>query len=76
MDIGDKALGVLACQQYFGGIAASKTLHIGDQFLSAGSNDFKAREVSTTCWIASPEETVQLLDEFFDFYAQHKAKIK
>ncbi|KAI9663337.1 MAG: IMP 5'-nucleotidase [Alyxoria varia] len=76
VDIGDKALGVLACQQYFGGIAGSKTLHIGDQFLSAGSNDFKAREVSTTCWIASPEETVQLLDEYSEFYAQRKERIK
>lgn len=41
IDIGDKSWGVLACQRYFGGIARSKTLHIGDQFLSAGSNDFK-----------------------------------
>jgi IMP and pyridine-specific 5'-nucleotidase len=69
------------CQQYFGGIDPSKTLHIGDQFLSAGANDFKvrtqtsfeslridaifeqARLASTTAWIASPAETVELLDE-------------
>jgi IMP and pyridine-specific 5'-nucleotidase len=38
-------------------------LHVGDQFLSAGSNDFKARVVGTTAWIANPTETVELLDE-------------
>lgn len=47
VDIGDKSWGVLACQRYFGGIAKSKTLHVGDQFLSAGSNDFK---VGGTTW--------------------------
>lgn len=41
VDIGDKSWGVRACQQYFGGIDRTKTLHIGDQFLSAGANDFK-----------------------------------
>lgn len=44
-------------------IRRDRTLHIGDQFLSAGSNDFKARVVGTTAWIASPSETVELLDE-------------
>ncbi|KAJ5771416.1 uncharacterized protein N7511_003467 [Penicillium nucicola] len=63
VDIGDKSWGVRACQQYFGGIDPSKTLHVGDQFLSAGANDFKARLASTTAWIASPAETVELLDE-------------
>lgn len=41
VDIGDKSLGVMACQKYLGGIHGSKTLHVGDQFLSAGANDFK-----------------------------------
>ncbi|KAJ5119265.1 hypothetical protein N7448_009934 [Penicillium atrosanguineum] len=63
VDIGDKSWGVRVCQEYFGGIDPSKTLHIGDQFLSAGANDFKARLASTTAWIASPAETVELLDE-------------
>lgn len=63
VDIGDKGWGVLACQRYLGGIEGSKTLHVGDQFLSAGANDFKARLACTTAWIASPGETVQLLDE-------------
>jgi IMP and pyridine-specific 5'-nucleotidase len=63
VDIGDKSWGVLACQRFFGGIEGSKTLHVGDQFLSAGANDFKARLACTTAWIANPSETVQLLDE-------------
>ena len=62
---------MLVCQKFFGGnvedesqwIKKDKTLHVGDQFLSAGSNDFKARVVGTTAWIASPRETVELLDE-------------
>lgn len=48
-------------------IKGENTLHVGDQFLSAGSNDFKARSVGTTAWIASPSETVDLLDELADF---------
>jgi IMP and pyridine-specific 5'-nucleotidase len=63
VDIGDKSWGVLACQRFFGGIQGSSTLHVGDQFLSAGANDFKARLACTTAWIANPAETVQLLDE-------------
>jgi len=68
VDIGDKSWGVLVCQEYFGGvkggrIEGERTLHVGDQFLSAGSNDFNARVVGTTAWIASPGETVELLDE-------------
>ncbi|KAL8758961.1 MAG: hypothetical protein Q9184_003766 [Pyrenodesmia sp. 2 TL-2023] len=43
VDIGDKAWGVMSCQRYLGGIAGNKTLHVGDQFLSAGANDFKVR---------------------------------
>ncbi|KAG4443501.1 IMP 5'-nucleotidase [Cadophora sp. M221] len=46
-----------------GPIKGERTLHVGDQFLSAGSNDFKARVVGTTAWIASPAETCELLDE-------------
>lgn len=41
VDIGDKSWGVKACQQYFGGIDGGNSLHVGDQFLSAGANDFK-----------------------------------
>ncbi|OAA60118.1 IMP-specific 5'-nucleotidase 1 [Cordyceps fumosorosea ARSEF 2679] len=73
VDIGDKSWGVAVCQQWFGrrdagaaAIGGENTLHVGDQFLSAGSNDFKARSVGTTAWIASPSETVELLDELAD----------
>jgi IMP and pyridine-specific 5'-nucleotidase len=63
VDIGDKSWGVMACQSYFGGIDGGRSLHVGDQFLSAGANDFKARLAATTAWIANPAETVSLLDE-------------
>ncbi|CZT16053.1 probable IMP-specific 5'-nucleotidase 1 [Ramularia collo-cygni] len=63
VDIGDKSWGVLCVQKFLGGVEGRRTLHVGDQFLSAGSNDFKARLAATTAWIASPEETCGLLDE-------------
>lgn len=66
VDIGDKSWGVAACQRWLGGVKAENTLHVGDQFLSAGANDFRARNVGTTAWIASPAETVELLDELAD----------
>lgn len=43
VDIGDKSWGVMACQRYFGGIEGKRSLHVGDQFLSAGANDFKVK---------------------------------
>lgn len=70
VDIGDKSWGVRACQNYLGGIEGSRTLHVGDQFLSAGSNDFKARLACTTAWIANPSETVSLLDELLHHQSQ------
>ncbi|TVY59475.1 IMP-specific 5'-nucleotidase 1 [Lachnellula cervina] len=78
VDIGDKSWGVLVCQEYFGGvnggrIGGERTLHVGDQFLSAGSNDFKARVVGTTAWIASPRETVELLDELKELIEKKEA---
>ncbi|KAL8687677.1 MAG: hypothetical protein Q9218_006220 [Villophora microphyllina] len=73
VDIGDKSWGVLSCQRYLGGIEGSRTLHIGDQFLSAGANDFKARLACTTAWIANPAETVALLDEF-DLHCENQKK--
>lgn len=45
VDIGDKSWGVMACQRYFGGIEGGKSLHVGDQFLSAGANDFKVSRI-------------------------------
>ena len=76
VDIGDKSWGVLACQRIFGGIAGSKTLHVGDQFLSAGANDFKARLACTTAWIANPLETCQLLDEISELDEIHQRKTR
>jgi IMP and pyridine-specific 5'-nucleotidase len=73
VDLGDKSWGVLVCQKYFGDlegkpIEARRTLHVGDQFLSAnGANDFRARKVGTTAWVANPAETVELLDEVMAF---------
>jgi IMP and pyridine-specific 5'-nucleotidase len=73
VDIGDKSWGVLVCQKFFGArdgkaVEGKRTLHVGDQFLSAnGANDFRARRVGTTAWVASPEETVQLLCEVEEF---------
>ncbi|KAF3939575.1 hypothetical protein ABW19_dt0201051 [Dactylella cylindrospora] len=66
VDIGDKRLGVACCQRMFGDIQGLNTLHVGDQFLSVSGNDFKTRMVCTTCWVASPAETVDILDEFLD----------
>lgn len=81
VDIGDKSWGVLVCQKYFSDrdalagstrrIEGKRTMHVGDQFLSAnGANDFKARQVGTTAWVANPAETVDLLDEVAEFMRQ------
>lgn len=67
---------MLACQRFFGGIEGSKTLHVGDQFLSAGANDFKARLAATTAWIANPTETIQLLDELAELDEVVQRKIQ
>ena len=87
VDIGDKSWGVMICQNYFGSAGAEdekipesaikgdRTLHVGDQFLSAGSNDFKARVVGTTAWIASPSETVELLDELQELMVTKEARL-
>lgn len=78
VDIGDKSWGVLICQHallFLGKTADAgspgppqvalpgTTLHVGDQFLSAGANDFRARRAATTAWVANPLETEALLDE-------------
>lgn len=81
VDIGDKSYGVASVQHFFGArdagrgasIAGAKTLHVGDQFLSAGANDFKTRLACTTAWIANPAETVTLLDDIIK-YGKEEAK--
>ena len=49
VDVGDKSLGVSVLQRYFHDLAGDNleiwggnTLHVGDQFMSLGGNDFKA----------------------------------
>ena len=75
VDLGDKSYGVASVQRFFGrrdgehltSIAGGRTLHVGDQFLSAGANDFKTRLACTTAWIANPTETVTLLDDVIEY---------
>lgn len=75
VDIGDKKLGVMSLQRYVGGrggeddddLTGAQTLHVGDQFAPLGANDFKARMAACTVWIASPKETVQILDELAEY---------
>jgi IMP and pyridine-specific 5'-nucleotidase len=74
VDIGDKRLGVECLQKFFArskkeDIGGQNCIHWGDQFLSLGSNDFKARLASTTVWIANPAETNTLLEELLHFLA-------
>lgn len=71
VDIGDKALGVELLQKFLCReellqscpILKSESLHVGDQFASVGANDYKARLSACTAWIASPRETVAILDD-------------
>jgi IMP and pyridine-specific 5'-nucleotidase len=80
VDIGDKSWGVLVCQKFFGDvegrtIEGKRTVHVGDQFLSAnGANDYRARRVGTTAWVANPRETVELLDEVAAFWEAAERK--
>lgn len=85
VDIGDKLLGVEALQRYLCmdelishlcPIKKSESLHIGDQFASVGSNDFKARLSACTAWIALPRETVAILDELIHQLGPHEANNK
>ncbi|KAF8246266.1 IMP-specific 5-nucleotidase [Wilcoxina mikolae CBS 423.85] len=76
VDIGDKRLGVLCCQRFFANVTGGQTLHIGDQFLSAGHNDFKARMAGTTVWVANPAETVSCLDELINLMEKNNTNPK
>ncbi|ODV62515.1 IMP 5'-nucleotidase [Ascoidea rubescens DSM 1968] len=61
IDIGDKSVGVKSLQSYLGGIETFETLHVGDQFASINANDFKARLVACTAWVANPHETIEIV---------------
>lgn len=73
VDIASKDLGVASLQRYFEGITPKTTLHIGDQFASVGSNDYQARLVGSTVWIANPQETVNILDDLVKYIDHEKA---
>ena len=59
-DVGTKALGIRALQGLLGA-APGRTVHVGDRFTRTG-NDVRARDVASTLWVASPRETVALLE--------------
>lgn len=59
VDIGNKSIGVDMLLKYLS-INPSKSLHVGDQFLSTG-NDFATRTSCCTVWIVNPEETRDIL---------------
>lgn len=69
-DIGGKNLGIQCLQHFYDPkdpISPCQTLHIGDQFAPMGSaNDFKARLAGSTLWIASPNETVDILERLLE----------
>ncbi|GMM51190.1 IMP 5'-nucleotidase [Starmerella bacillaris] len=72
VDIGDKRYGVLSLQNYLGNISNRQTLHFGDQFSSVGANDYKARLAANTIWVASPRETLDVLEEFLGYLDEYK----
>lgn len=72
VDIGDKRYGVLSLQKYLGNISNKQTLHFGDQFSSVGANDYKARLAASTVWVASPRETLDVLEEFIGYLDEYK----
>ncbi len=73
VDVGDKKLGVQSLQKYLGGIPGRLTLHVGDQFATLGANDFKARLAACTVWIASPQETVVVLEYFLKYLEEYES---
>jgi hypothetical protein len=60
VDVGTKALGIRALQGLLGA-QPEGSLHVGDRFTRTG-NDVSARDVASTLWVASPEETVALME--------------
>jgi hypothetical protein len=63
VDVGDKSLGVAVLQRCFNNLNSQieiwggNTLHIGDQFMSLGGNDFKA-VCSWWCFVIIVEESL------------------
>ncbi len=61
VDVGTKALGIRALQGLLGA-RPECSLHVGDRFTLTG-NDVSARDVASTLWVASPRETVALMEQ-------------
>jgi IMP and pyridine-specific 5'-nucleotidase len=57
VDVGNKAVGLRALVSYLGVGGQGRALHVGDRFTASG-NDAATRGLSSTCWVANPEETV------------------
>ncbi|CEG48501.1 protein [Plasmopara halstedii] len=74
VDIGNKALGILALQKYvfrflpkelreseeLRNIQGQECLHVGDRFTRTG-NDTRSRDAATTIWISNPKETAHIM---------------
>jgi IMP and pyridine-specific 5'-nucleotidase len=65
IDVGNKGIGMELMQALLK-VPASKSLHVGDQFLKTG-NDIAARSVSPCIWIVSPAETRKILEHVCKF---------
>lgn len=63
VDVGNKALGIAALQEYVGKLIdgncldGSQCLHVGDRFTVTG-NDTRSRKVAMTAWVSNPQETI------------------
>lgn len=88
VDIGHKALGILALQKYvfrflpkevrdsdeLRNIQGQECLHVGDRFTRTG-NDTRSRDAATTIWVSNPQETVHIMSKLLqtiDLVRQHK----
>jgi len=54
-DIGTKALGISALQDFIGGARPAESIHFGDRFTLTG-NDNHVRSNAAICWVSSPLE--------------------
>jgi IMP and pyridine-specific 5'-nucleotidase len=88
VDIGHKALGILALQKYvfrflpkdvrdseeLRNIQGQECLHVGDRFTRTG-NDTRSRDAATTIWVSNPQETVHIMSKLLqtiDLVRLHK----
>lgn len=71
IDIGDKSLGIRAVQALVGA-SPKGTVHAGDRFTRTG-NDLRARDVASSLWVTSPNETEFLLAVLVENVRKHRA---